>query len=459
MANHALPTTSSTYTNFVSELSARFNDLALGLDPAFVTATNVPTNAMRFSSAAAKWQRWNGTSWVDPVATYAIAISGNAGTVTNGVYTSGSYADPSWITSLAGTKITGNIAGNAGTATTLATARTINGVSFNGSANISVNTNSSITFNNAGSGAASGATFNGGSAITVSYNTVGAPSTTGANASGTWGISVTGNAATATSAGSVTNGVYTVGDQTIGGTKTFSSQIIGRTSGNTDGLYAYYAPSTGGAFTTMWSRRGPYTSFVNHTGSSFSPTMSVVYEYTGGYSGVYSIGHLATSGANPGNLAIHHLNSSGAASNTWLFDGATGNLSTSGRIIPAGGIQWPNGTVQTTYGFATGAGKLISTARTFDIQTGGQGVSLISLTVRCTALYGNWGSGTITISIGGTVVADAGFNIMEFDSRVSSAYPTIHYRYTGAANTTVTVTISHTGPGEFSEAYWSYVGH
>lgn len=35
------------------------------------------------------------------------SISGNSGTVTDGVYTTGSYADPSWITSLAGSKLTG----------------------------------------------------------------------------------------------------------------------------------------------------------------------------------------------------------------------------------------------------------------------------------------------------------------------------------------------------------------
>ncbi len=46
------------------------------------------------------------------------SITGNAGTVTNGVYTTGSYADPSWITSLAGSKVSGNISGNAATATT-----------------------------------------------------------------------------------------------------------------------------------------------------------------------------------------------------------------------------------------------------------------------------------------------------------------------------------------------------
>ena len=40
-----------------------------------------------------------------------ISIDGNAGTATNGVVTTGSYADPSWITSLAGSKITGTIDG------------------------------------------------------------------------------------------------------------------------------------------------------------------------------------------------------------------------------------------------------------------------------------------------------------------------------------------------------------
>lgn len=49
--------------------------------------------------------------------TWAIGITGNSGTVTNGVYTSGSYSDPAWITSLAGTKISGNISGNAANVT------------------------------------------------------------------------------------------------------------------------------------------------------------------------------------------------------------------------------------------------------------------------------------------------------------------------------------------------------
>jgi hypothetical protein len=53
--------------------------------------------------------------------------------------------------------------------------------------------------NSGGSGDASGATYNGSASKTISYNTIGAPSTTGTNASGTWGISVTGNAVTVSS--------------------------------------------------------------------------------------------------------------------------------------------------------------------------------------------------------------------------------------------------------------------
>jgi len=224
MADHLKPTLTSNYSSFVTELDGRFDDLTVGLDPAVTTATNVPTNSIRWSSAVNKWQKYNGTSWADLTALYNISISGNAATVTNGVYTTGSYANPSWITSLAGSKITGDIAGNAGSATRLATARNINGVAFDGTAAISVNLNNSVTFNNTGTGSTSGSTFNGGTGLTVSYNTIGAPSTTGANASGTWGISISGNAAT------VTNGVYNNGG-------TYGINISGNAATVTNGVY------------------------------------------------------------------------------------------------------------------------------------------------------------------------------------------------------------------------------
>ena len=46
--------------------------------------------------------------------TWSISISGNAATVTDGVYTSGSYADPSWITSLDDGKVLPTMTGNSG---------------------------------------------------------------------------------------------------------------------------------------------------------------------------------------------------------------------------------------------------------------------------------------------------------------------------------------------------------
>jgi hypothetical protein len=247
MADHSLPTTTSTYTNFVTELDGRMDDLAVGLDPAVTTATNIPPNTIRWNAAVSKWQKWSGTVWNDLAPSFNISVLGNAGTATtlqtpraiNSVSFNGSanvvvepfvesdeatnatryvvfvdstvdgyqrLNEDSSLTynpatnTLTTTNFAGALSGNATTATTLQTARTINGVSFNGSANINVNTVNQVTFNNSGSGAASGSTFNGGSAFTVSYNTVGAPSATGANASGSWAIDITGNANTATQA-------------------------------------------------------------------------------------------------------------------------------------------------------------------------------------------------------------------------------------------------------------------
>jgi len=58
-------------------------------------------------------------------------------------------------------------------------------------------TTHAVTFAATG-GAASGTTFNGSAARTIDYSTVGAAKADGTGASGTWGIGITGNAATAT---------------------------------------------------------------------------------------------------------------------------------------------------------------------------------------------------------------------------------------------------------------------
>jgi len=97
-----------------------------------------------------------------------------------------------------------NTTGNAATATSLLNPRTINGVSFNGTADITIpaSTTNSITFNTSGTGAASSANFNGSSALVISYNSIGALPTVGATSittlgtigSGTWNANVIGAA-------------------------------------------------------------------------------------------------------------------------------------------------------------------------------------------------------------------------------------------------------------------------
>jgi hypothetical protein len=81
--------------------------------------------------------------------TFAHSITGNAGTVTNGVLTTGDQT-------ISGTKtFNASIVGNISTATALQTARTINGTSFNGTANITVTAAASTL---TGSSLASGVT-------------------------------------------------------------------------------------------------------------------------------------------------------------------------------------------------------------------------------------------------------------------------------------------------------------
>ena len=137
--------------------------------------------------------------------------------------------------------IVGDITGNSATATKLATARTINGVSFDGTANIIVPVSDD-------------------SAVNLTQNqTIGGIKTFSSNIVG----NITGNAATATKlqTARTINGVafdgstnITVsdsaavkltGNETIAGIKTFSSSIVGNITGNA----SLNLPLTGGTMT------------------------------------------------------------------------------------------------------------------------------------------------------------------------------------------------------------------
>ena len=195
--------------------------------------------------------------------TWSIDVTGNAGTVTNGVYTSGSYANPSWITSLAGSKITGNISGNAaGLTSTLSTGT--------GGTGQTTYTNGQLLIGNA-SGSLSKATLtagsnvtitNGDGTITIAATSGGSGTVTSVNASGgTTGLTFSGgpitSSGTLTMAGtldadnggtgqtSYTNGQLLIGNSAGGLTKATLTAGSGISITNGNGSITLTAAGSG----------------------------------------------------------------------------------------------------------------------------------------------------------------------------------------------------------------------
>lgn len=77
-------------------------------DTAYGWGNHASAGYLLSSTAASTYAPLTGTG---TSGTWGISITGNAATVTNGLYSTGSYANPSWLTSLDGSKITGTING------------------------------------------------------------------------------------------------------------------------------------------------------------------------------------------------------------------------------------------------------------------------------------------------------------------------------------------------------------
>jgi hypothetical protein len=119
--------------------------------------------------------------------------------------------------------ITGNADGNAATATKLLNARTIGGVSFDGSGNINL-----PGVNAAGNQSTSGNAATASKLATA--RNIGGVSFDGSADINLPGVNAAGNQNTSGNAATVTNGVYTSGNQTINGIKTFGSIPVGPAS-------------------------------------------------------------------------------------------------------------------------------------------------------------------------------------------------------------------------------------
>ena len=133
------------------------------------------------------------------------------------------------LTSVTSTGFTGALTGNASTATTLQTARNINGVSFNGSTDITVtaNTTNALTI----STGLSGTSFNGSSAVTIAIDSTVATLTGGQTLTNKTLTSPTIN--TATISGGTINNAVIGGSTPAAGTFTTLSANTSITSGGT----------------------------------------------------------------------------------------------------------------------------------------------------------------------------------------------------------------------------------
>jgi hypothetical protein len=262
-----------------------------------------------------------------------------------------------------------DIASNAAIAITKLAASTISGISLGNNLN-------SVTFNNSGTGAASGSTYNGSTAVTISHNTIGASplagsssiTTVGTITSGTWNGSIisptyggtgvnngsntltinTANVAfTAAAGGSsltlpATGTLATLeGNETFTGQKAFSSAI---TMSTTTGTLSLGTSQTTGVFTmggvsqtgTITLGRSTVTQTVDiavgATSTGNTKTVNIGTNGTAGSTTNINIGSTAggTTAISSPTLTANNITASGTITGT-----LSGNATTASRLQTA----------------------------------------------------------------------------------------------------------------------------
>lgn len=122
----AAASSASSASSSASAASISASNAATSASNAASSATSAANSASAAAASAASINpadivHISGTETITGAKTFSQtitgSITGNAGTATNGVVTTGSYANPAWITSLAGSKVSGNISGNAANVT------------------------------------------------------------------------------------------------------------------------------------------------------------------------------------------------------------------------------------------------------------------------------------------------------------------------------------------------------
>ena len=81
MADWNLPTLASLKSDLLNLIKGRDDDCATQFDSATSTATNVVTGTKRWNSTGSKWEKWDGSTWVDLTPSYGINVLYSANSV------------------------------------------------------------------------------------------------------------------------------------------------------------------------------------------------------------------------------------------------------------------------------------------------------------------------------------------------------------------------------------------
>ena len=353
-------TATSSFSGSGSGLTGTASGLSIGGNAATATSAGSVTNSITFNnsgSGAVSGTTYNGsvaqtisyntvgapsTTGSGASGTWGINITGNAGTVTNGVYTTGSYSNPSWITSILGSIVSGavasattatNVAGgatgsllyqSAASTTTSLALGTTNYVLTAGATAPQYVAQSTLSVGSATT-ATTATNLAGGAASQIPYQT--ASGTTAFIANGTAGQFLTSNGSSAPSWSTVTTAI-TITDDTSSATAYYP--LFARvTTGTTNTEYTSstklnYTPSTGLLSSTVMSA-GTHIA----TGTITSALSAGAYSYgTLGYTDTSIFASFTSSTNNYNQIVLQNTNSGASASTDYVVSNNLGTAST-----------------------------------------------------------------------------------------------------------------------------------
>jgi len=352
----------------------------------------------------------------------SLSIGGNAGTVTNGVYTTGSYSNPTWITSILGSIVSGAVA-SATSATNLAGGTTgalhyqsgVGATSFLslGTTNYVLTAGASapqyVAQSTLSVGSASTATsattatnLAGGIASQIPYQT-GAGSTAFI-ANGTTGQVLTSNGTSAPSWTTISASVSVTDDTSTNATR--YPLFASATSGSLSTVYTsstkyQYNPSTGILTTTGFNGSGASLTSINASNLSSGTVPSA--QISGSYTGITGVGTLTAGTWNATAIGYAYGGTGLTATPTnGQLDIGNGSGFTRATLTAGTGISITNGagsiSIAATGGGATITDDTTTNAVRYVSFTAASSGSLSTLYTSSTKLKYNPSTGALTAS-------------------------------------------------------------